>query len=774
MSFKNKLFVWIFFCFFSLSLHAFAEDVAAEPPNEPSILFGLIIEDSDNLIPSFLKNIEKIDYDKKFISVQINNCNSSPQVKELVEKWAAKNEKSYKRVVYVDNAPKSGKPAPKHLTAEIKDSFLAQTLQQHCDYCFITQSGIFLAPSSLKTLISENKPIISPLLRPIPEQGDPFRNFFADVTESGYFKFHPDYSKIANREMIGSFKVPCVHGVYLIKAPYINQLKFNDPAAEWEFIAFSKNARENNVEQYICNTKEFGSLLHFNSEMSKEDIRAYSLVNEEAEVTPQLLQNWLVPYMARDLILRKHIANFDFDKYFIYRVENRDLFYIDEDATDKVSLAIKNGTYPSEPSYNEIHSHTREGGKVIAVGGNGSPLLLDFSELVGTDGRVYVFESNPKAFTELVINNALNQCKNVKFYRSDATGQTKQRGNVPNGETLDSLQLENISFVRIDANGQEMKVIEGALKTILRDKPTLLIRIAQGATDQKTIASIENLGYNHYGTSAPDMHLFVSTQADDAKLYNKNVTIAILAKDKAHILPLYLKCIEMQNWPASKTNLYIRTNNNNDATAQILRDWVARVRDRYATVHFDDSDVPERVQDYKQHEWNSVRFKVLGKIRQDSVDWAKDHDSHYFVVDCDNFVHPDTLSAMVRTNLPIVAPFLRAADTSFYANYHAAIDAQGYMANSPFYYSVLNRDFKGLVDLPVVHCSYFIRHNVLDKIVYDDESGRYEYVIFSDVARKMNIPQYLDNRRLYGRLTFAESGDDISKEGWMSEFWYTK
>ena len=41
---------------------------------------------------------------------------------------------------------------------------------------------------------------------------------------------------------------------------------------------------------------------------------------------------------------------------------------------------------------------------------------------------------------------------------------------------------------------------------------------------------------------------------------NEYVTIAILAKDKAHTLPLYLACIENQTWPKCNTNLYIRTN----------------------------------------------------------------------------------------------------------------------------------------------------------------------------------------------------------------------
>jgi SAM-dependent methyltransferase len=249
-----------------------------------------------------------------------------------------------------------------------------------------------------------------------------------------------------------------------------------------------------------------------------------------------------------------------------------------------------------------------------------------------------------------------------------------------------------------------------------------------------------------------------------------HVTIAILAKDKAHTLPLYLSCLEKQTWPAEKSYLYIRTNNNNDNTAEILRDWVAKVGSNYAGVYFDDTDVKETVQNYKPHEWNSIRFKVLGKIRQESVDYAKTHNSHYFVADCDNFIQPCTIEKLVETNLPIVAPLLRLADPHPYSNYHAAIDVNGYFADSPYYHAILNRSISGLIELPVVHCSYLIQNNVLDKISYDDESYRYEYVIFSDSARKNNIPQYIDNRELYGRMTFAETKEEFEKEPWIEEF----
>lgn len=267
------------------------------------------------------------------------------------------------------------------------------------------------------------------------------------------------------------------------------------------------------------------------------------------------------------------------------------------------------------------------------------------------------------------------------------------------------------------------------------------------------------------------LFIFIS-QAAQAHKSDKCVTIAILAKDKAHTLPLYLQCLEAQTWPKEKTYLYIRTNNNNDETAEILRDWIEKVSEQYAQIYFDDSDVDVAVQQFKQHEWTYERFKVLGKIRQDSVNWAYAQKSHYFVVDCDNFIDPDTIESMMKTHVPIVAPFLRCLEEEkrYYSNYHETIDSNGYYKASVFYYDILDQKVRGIIEVPVVHCAYFIRYDVLDKTCYDDESWRYEYVIFSDSARKQNIPQYIDNRKIYGYISFAETKEEFEKEQFLSTF----
>lgn len=248
-----------------------------------------------------------------------------------------------------------------------------------------------------------------------------------------------------------------------------------------------------------------------------------------------------------------------------------------------------------------------------------------------------------------------------------------------------------------------------------------------------------------------------------------SVLIAILAKDKAHCLPLYLRCLEQQTWPASQTHIYIRTNNNNDDTLRVLAEWVERVHTRYATVFFDASDVETRVQDLKPHEWTTERFQVLGKIRQESIATAQKLNAHYFVADCDNFIVPTTIADLVATNLPVVGPLLKRGSGLLYSNYHHLADAQGYYAHSPHYETIWGGAVRGLIEVAVIHCTYLVRAEVLSAVAYLDDTTAHEYVIFSRQLRAAGIPQYIDNRKAYGEITFAETEAEFQTEPWYAE-----
>lgn len=258
-----------------------------------------------------------------------------------------------------------------------------------------------------------------------------------------------------------------------------------------------------------------------------------------------------------------------------------------------------------------------------------------------------------------------------------------------------------------------------------------------------------------------------------------NIFIAILAKQKEGVLPLFLRSLYELNYPKENISLYVRTNNNTDNTKEILESWLAKHRAEYRYVAYDSSDITDAVQEYKVHEWNGMRFRALAKIRQASIDACLKSDcDYYFVIDVDNFLFPETLNDLIEANKPIVAPLLRYAvatnefpDTPedqervgshkcrYYSNYHHMVDDYGSILNEPVYYQLLHRveGYKGIWDVDCVHCTYLIQRKYLDKLTYLEDSDRYEYMVFSESARKAKVNQYLDNRKIYGILTLTEN-----------------
>lgn len=245
------------------------------------------------------------------------------------------------------------------------------------------------------------------------------------------------------------------------------------------------------------------------------------------------------------------------------------------------------------------------------------------------------------------------------------------------------------------------------------------------------------------------------------------VFIAVLAKQKETVLPLWLKCLEEMDYPKDRIVLYVRSNNNTDATESILRGWIDGHGKEYRAVFEDYSDVDVAVEKYDVHEWNEERFSVLARIRQDSIEKCVEVEADfYFVCDVDNFLLPWTLRELVRWNVGVVAPMLMYAYTDaeedhrrFYSNYHNEVTENGYFKNNEMYYKILGREIRGLLDIDLVHCTYLIKKDVLPYVSYLDASGRYEYVIFSDYLRQYGIAQYLDNTRPYGVLSLVENAE---------------
>lgn len=62
--------------------------------------------------------------------------------------------------------------------------------------------------------------------------------------------------------------------------------------------------------------------------------------------------------------------------------------------------------------------------------------------------------------------------------------------------TLDTFRIRRVSFIKIDVEGHEMEVLEGAVQTLTSNRPVVLVEIKQQNVD-KAIKFFSKLGYKH-------------------------------------------------------------------------------------------------------------------------------------------------------------------------------------------------------------------------------------------------------------------------------------
>jgi hypothetical protein len=233
------------------------------------------------------------------------------------------------------------------------------------------------------------------------------------------------------------------------------------------------------------------------------------------------------------------------------------------------------------------------------------------------------------------------------------------------------------------------------------------------------------------------------------------LVIAIFVKNKCQMLPLYLDSILAQTELSDNTIFYIRTNDNNDDTPKILEEWVNKWKNKWE-IFYDDSSINPEIRDVDNKSWTWARLDVMTEIRNKSIEFAISKGADYFTADVDNICLPHTIETIRNLNLPVIAPMLQLTEYTphyEYTNLHYKVSDTGHFVDCEDYHRVHNQEIKGILEVPLVHCTYFIRNEVLPKVRYDEEGFKdYEYVIFSRNLRKEGIPQYFDNREIYGRI----------------------
>ena len=163
---------------------------------------------------------------------------------------------------------------------------------------------------------------------------------------------------------------------------------------------------------------------------------------------------------------------------------------------------------------------------IIDVGGNNGNFAVDFAHLVGNNGVVHTFEPQRIIYYQLCTNVFLNGLTNVHCH-NEAVGNTdgeliietpnylekvepvnfgaaeivNENGEMIKSTRLDSRTFKDVVFIKIDVQGYEPFVIEGAVNTIQEHRPYMFVEFEnhllqkQGSSDAMLQAQIETLDY---------------------------------------------------------------------------------------------------------------------------------------------------------------------------------------------------------------------------------------------------------------------------------------
>lgn len=172
------------------------------------------------------------------------------------------------------------------------------------------------------------------------------------------------------------------------------------------------------------------------------------------------------------------------------------------------------------PKMEFFRRHLKPGMTFVDVGANLGDFSLVASRLVGNSGRVISFEPDPGNCQWLRESIAKNELANVElreealsntegqatFFLGDVSGWHTLKGGQLQHEKgritvatrrLDSLGLDRIDVMKIDVEGAELEVLQGAHESLRRCRPLLLIDLHphMGADVAAVAAMLRELGY---------------------------------------------------------------------------------------------------------------------------------------------------------------------------------------------------------------------------------------------------------------------------------------
>lgn len=174
------------------------------------------------------------------------------------------------------------------------------------------------------------------------------------------------------------------------------------------------------------------------------------------------------------------------------------------------NIAINSGTFFEEWLLTPLKNKVTSFDFTIDIGANIGNHAFFFKNICGSK-RVVCFEPLQQNIDLLKEN-----CPNCEIYSYALSDEEKEgflsnidvNGNSgvatisSNGvsielKTLDSFNFKNVTFIKIDVEGYELKVLKGALKTILASKPDIMVETHIGISPEDIVELLPGYSYEH-------------------------------------------------------------------------------------------------------------------------------------------------------------------------------------------------------------------------------------------------------------------------------------
>jgi FkbM family methyltransferase len=187
------------------------------------------------------------------------------------------------------------------------------------------------------------------------------------------------------------------------------------------------------------------------------------------------------------------------------------------------------------------------------VGANHGTHTVALAKMVGVEGKVYAFEPQRLLFQIICANLALNGLTNVEahcaglgdtvgmlnvplvdYSRNNNFGAVEMGGRGGNSVpllTIDSLKLDRLDFAKIDAEGMEGAIVDGALETIKRCRPLLYMENDRDDKSPQLIQKMWDLDYTVY-FHLPYYFNQYNFRGDHENIYGGTISVNILCIPK--------------------------------------------------------------------------------------------------------------------------------------------------------------------------------------------------------------------------------------------------